>query len=524
MGWEGIRQARQRLSREQGTIIKDWGGRLPIALIYPNSYYVGMSSLGVHAIYRLLNSFPGVVCERVFWEPENQARKSPPVSLESQRPLADFAVLAFSVSYEVDCLNVVRILKAGGIPLYASERDASHPLVIAGGPVITANSRPLSPFFDVLCVGEAEPLLPAMLPILREGAGEERSRLLGRLAALPGLYVPRCHAGAPVVRQWLENLDDFPSVSTVFTRDTELGDLCLIEVERGCGWGCPFCLGGSVFSPVRFRSLEGLLAQAEAGLKFRQRIGLVGPAVTDHPQVEELVDRLYRRGAGLSISSLRIKPLSGVVLETLAKGGARSIALAPEAGSQRLRRLVKGGISEDDILEAVGRVAGLGIRQLKLYFMVGLPTETDDDIAEITKLALSCKAILDREQRGTRLVLNVAPFVPKAGTPFERLPMAPLAVLKQRLARLKRSLEPAGITLKDESPVWSEVQAVLSRGDIEVAGVLAGLEEASLAEWRRAVKKCGLDVDFYAHRKWDAAQELPWSVFSGDTGLEPEKL
>jgi radical SAM superfamily enzyme YgiQ (UPF0313 family) len=166
----------------------------------------------------------------------------------------------------------------------------------------------------------------------------------------------------------------------------------------------------------------------------------------------------------------------------------------------------------------VGRVAGLGIRQLKLYFMVGLPTETDDDITELVRLVLACKARLDREQRGTRLVLNVAPFVPKAGTPFERLPMAPLAVLKQRLARLKKSLPPAGITLKDESPAWSQVQAVLSRGDAAVAGVLANLEEASLPGWRRAVKQCGLDVDFYAHREWDEAQELPWTIYSGDTG------
>ena len=242
MGWEEIKQARRWLSREQGTIIKDWGGRLPVALIYPNSYYVGMSSLGVHAIYSLLNSYPEVVCERVFWEKESQARKSPPISLESQRPLADFAVLAFSVSYEVDYLNVVQILKASGIPLYASERNVSHPLVIAGGPAITANPRPLSPFFDALCIGEAEPILLEMLPLLSEDIGEERNSLLKTLASMPGVYVPQYYSGASVARQWLKKLDDFPTASTVFTRDTELGNLCLIEVERVCGWGCPFCL------------------------------------------------------------------------------------------------------------------------------------------------------------------------------------------------------------------------------------------------------------------------------------------
>ena len=171
MGWDAVRKARRRLSREQGTVIKDWGGRLPIALIYPNSYYVGMSCLGVHAIYHLLNSYRTVVCERVFREREDQLSKLPPLSLESQRPLADFAVLAFSVNYEVDYLNVVQILKASGIPLLAAERSENHPLVMAGGPCVTANPLPLAPFFDVLCLGEAEPILPGLLSRLSEGMG-----------------------------------------------------------------------------------------------------------------------------------------------------------------------------------------------------------------------------------------------------------------------------------------------------------------------------------------------------------------
>lgn len=515
MGWDAVRKARRRLSREQGTVIKDWGGRLPIALIYPNSYYVGMSCLGVHAIYHLLNSYRAVVCERVFWEREDQLSKSPPLSLESQRPLADFAVLAFSVNYEVDYLNVVQILKASGIPLYAAERSENHPLVIAGGPCVTANPLPLAPFFDVLCLGEAEPILPGLLSRLSEGMGEARVRLLRALASLPGSYVPQFPSGKPPLRQWLENLDEFPTVSSVFTRDTELGDLFLVEVGRGCGWGCPFCLVSSTFSPVRFRSVDSLVAQAEQGLRYRKRVGLVGPAVTDHPQIEELLASLRRMGAGLSVSSMRLKPLSPVVLATLAEGGAQTISLAPEAGSQRLRQRVKKGISEDDVLEAVTKVSGLGIKQLKLYFMVGLPGETDEDVAEIVRLATRCKGILDRAQSGTRLVLNVAPFVPKAGTPFQRLPMASLTILDRRLSLLKKGLPPRGIRLKAESPAWSEVQAVLARGDAEVARVLADIEEVSLAGWRRAVAECHLDTDFYAHQRWDSGQDLPWAVFQG---------
>jgi radical SAM superfamily enzyme YgiQ (UPF0313 family) len=511
MGWDAVRKARRRLSREQGTVIKDWGGRLPIALIYPNSYYVGMSCLGIHAIYQLLNSYRTVVCERVFWERENQLTKSPPLSLESQRPPADFAVLAFSVNYEVDYLNVVQILKAGGIPLYAAERGGGHPLVVAGGPCITANPLPLAPFFDVLCLGEAEPILPGLLSRLSEGIGEERHQLFKTLASLPGIYLPRCHSGAPLARQWLKSLDEFPTASSVFTRDTELGDLFLVEVGRGCGWGCPFCLVSSTFSPVRFRSVASLVAQAEQGLRYRRRVGLVGPAVTDHPEIEELLTSLRQMGAGLSVSSMRLKPISRVVLAMLAEGGAQTISLAPEAGSQRLRQQVKKGISEDDVLEAVTKVSELGIKQLKLYFMFGLPGETDEDVAEIVRLAAMCKDILDRARGGTRLVLNVAPFVPKAGTAFQRLPMASLATLNQRLSLLKKGLPSRGIKLKVESPGWSEVQAVLACGDAEVAMMLAGIEEVSLAGWRRAVAECHLDVDFYAHQEWDSGQDLPWA-------------
>jgi len=275
MSWEQIKESRRRLSREGGTIIKDWGGRLPVALVYPNSYFIGMSNLGLHAIYSLLNSYSDVVCERAFWEKENRDKRFPALSLESQRPLSDFAVLAFSVTYELDYFNVAQMLKASGIPLYAADRDERHPVVIAGGACIIANPMPLSPFFDCLCIGEAEAILPAVVPILSDGITGKRPDMLKALAKVPGIYVPQYHSGTPVVRQWAKNLDDFPVHSVILTPDTELGDLYLIEVERGCNWGCRFCLVGNAFSPMRFRSIDKLLEQAEQGLQYRRRIGLV---------------------------------------------------------------------------------------------------------------------------------------------------------------------------------------------------------------------------------------------------------
>jgi len=512
MTWQTAKEIRKRLAAEQGTIIKDWGGKLPVALIYPNSYNIGMSNLGIQAIYRFLNDRTDAVCERFFREPKDTA-DTLPLAIESQRPLTDFAVAAFSLSYELDYFNVAPILKASGVPLYAKDRDETHPLVIAGGPCITANPMPLSPFFDCLCIGEAEALLPEMLPILKDGVSENRDELKKKLASLPGLFVPG-YSNQPVARQWVKDLDAFPVHSTVLTGDTELGNMFLIEVERGCNWGCKFCLVSNCYKPMRFRSVDSILNQAELGLKYRKRLGLMGPAVTDHPQIEELVGKLHDMGAEISVSSLRIKPLSPVVLGEVIEGGTNTVALAPEAGSQRLRDIIGKRINEDDILKAVEKVAAQGIKQLKLYFMIGLPQETDDDIEAIALLAVRCKDIFDRHQSWSRITLTIAPFVPKAGTPFQREGMAAPDTLKHRLSLLKSKLPAKGISVKNESLEWSEVQAVLSRGDERLAAVLADIETLSLAHWHQAMQKAGLDIDFYAHKKWDEKQKLPWNVIS----------
>jgi radical SAM superfamily enzyme YgiQ (UPF0313 family) len=481
-----------------------------------------MSNLGIHTIYKLLNDYDDVVCERVFWEKDNTDENTPPVSIESHRPLTDFSVLAFSISYELDYFNIVSILKASGIPLYAADRDETHPLIIAGGPCITANPMPLSPFFDCLGIGEAEPILPAMLPVLSEGIGGNRHDLFKTLAALPGIYLPSCPPKIPVVRQWARDIDGFATTSVVLTPDTELKDLYLIEAERGCQRGCRFCLVNCIFSPVRFRSVDKLITQAENGLQHRKRIGLVGPAVTDHPRIVDLLDNLTRLGAQLSISSLRIGSLSDKVIDRLAKGNTRTITVAPEAGSQRLRQLINKGISDSDILEVADMVGGHRFSNLKLYFMIGLPSETDGDIEDIIKLALTIKARLDNHRCGTRLSLNIAPFAPKAGTPFQWLPMASLDTLNRRLALLKRSLPAKGIKLKTESPAWSHIQGTLSRGDVRLAEALAGLAKISLSSWRQAIATCHLDTDYYIHRKWDSSQALPWSII--DTGSDDKRL
>ncbi|OGO00163.1 MAG: hypothetical protein A2Y59_04115 [Chloroflexi bacterium RBG_13_52_14] len=519
MTWKAVKEARQRLGKERGTVYKDWGGKIHIALIYPNSYYLGMSNLGFQTIYSLLNSYDNIVCERVFWETRKDKAEEP-ISLESQRPLPDFDVLAFSISYELDYFNVIQLLKVSGLPVFASDRDARHPLVIAGGPCVTANPMPLSPFFDCFAIGEGETILPHFIETLTEGIEGKKDRLLKALASVPGVYVPLLYDGKPIKRQWVKDLDSVATTSVILTPDTEFSDMYIIEIARGCGWGCRFCLAGFQFRPFRYRPLESLLKQVDNGLKYTNKIGLLAAAVSDHPEIGELAYALHRMDVELSVSSLRFRPFSKAVLKALAKSGAQTITLAPEAGSERLRRIINKCVNENDIIAAVDSIAKQGIKQIKLYFMIGLPTETDADIDEIIKLSLALKE--RTEGTLTRIALTVEPFVPKAGTPFQWLAMERADVLSHRFNLIKNSLTKKGIEVRTESTVWSVVQGVLARGDARLGAVLVNMQRNSLAAWRKALKGANLSADFYVHREIPLAETLPWSVL--DSGVSFDYL
>ena len=276
------------------------------------------------------------------------------------------------------------------------------------------------------------------------------------------------------------------------------------------------------FRPPRARSLDSLLEQAKIGLRYRRRLGLVGPDVADHPQFETLLERLKGMGAKISISSLRMKPLSNLALGELARGGTGTVAFAPEAGTERLRRVIRKGVTEDDVLNAIEAASHHDIKQLRLYFMIGLPTETEADIQGIVDLSLKCKAIIEKHQSATRLVLSIAPFVPKAGTPFQWMPMESLDVLRRRLMHLKNELEAKGVKIKGESPPWSEVQTVLARGNEDLAAVLAGIQEPNLAGWSEAIRATGVNAESYAHERWTERHELPWKFI--DSGIATEQL
>jgi radical SAM superfamily enzyme YgiQ (UPF0313 family) len=493
-----------RAENETGAFYKDWGGRYPVALIYPDKYEIGMSNLGIQAIYSLINNIPGYLCERVFWNDKNL------LALESRRPMNDFACVGISFSYEMDYLNLPSILKEAQIPMFSKDRNESYPLIVAGGPCMISNPMPVAPFLDAICIGEAEAVFPDMLAVMN--SDDDRDTILKKLSELDGVFVPKYPNKEHCRRKYLKNLDEFPTHSVVLTTDTALGDLYMVEVERGCSHNCRFCMVSHAFCPIRFRSLESLLDQCREGLKIKNRVGLVGPVVTDHPKIYELLNGILEMGGQFSISSLRLTSLTPEMLSLVCKGGAQSIAIAPEAGSDRLRKIIHKGFTEEDILKACHEIANFPFKQLKLYFMVGLPGETDQDMEEINILSRKCKEIVSGN--GMRVNINVAPFVPKANTPFQWARMEDQAVIEERLKKLTGLLGGSGIDVKAESSDWSTIQGILSRGGTEISDVLIKCEKKSLAAWRRASKELEVKKSF------DLDEELPWSIISDDRFTE----
>jgi radical SAM superfamily enzyme YgiQ (UPF0313 family) len=541
---------RKRLGREQGTIRKDWGGRVPIALCYPNTYAIGMCNLGFQSVYQLFNAEKAFVCERAFAEPvlvgsrsagrgdwtgdeqyridSRQHALGEPLSVESQRPLTDFSVVAFSLSFELDYFNVGDMLRRAGIAPLAKDRDDTDPIVIAGGPAVSGNPEPVAPMLDAVVIGEVEPVIEG----LKEGllGGGSRWEQIERLARLAGVYVPALyqigyradgtvarvdpaqdHLALPIKRLNARNVNDFQTMSAVLSPDIELGDMFLLEMTRGCARGCRFCLAGYTSLPVRHRQVDHLMEGVRHGLKFRKRVGLISAATSDHPQLETLLARMMEAGAEVSLSSLRIDRITPFLVEALVRSGTNTITLAPEAGSQRMRDVINKRLTHEQIVHAAVLAGKGGIPKAKLYFIVGLPGETDDDARELAALSAEILSAMREHNGYARVAVNLSPHVPKAQTAFQWEPMAPVGESEQRIKIVQRALGPLGIDVRFEAPASQVVQAVLARGDRRLAAVL--LETHRLQDFLNVMARHGLEPGFYLGAM-DPNGIMPWSLAS----------
>jgi radical SAM superfamily enzyme YgiQ (UPF0313 family) len=511
------------LGKEDGTVFKEPGGRVSVCLVYPNTYHVGMSNLGFQGVYTLLNARDDVLCERVFLpDPEDmeeyERTGSEVFSLESKRPLGRFDIVAFSVSFENDYPNILKILSLSNIPLESAERGTSHPLVVMGGVCAFSNPEPLAGFVDMFFTGEAEEMLQEFMDLYK--AAESREELFERAAGMEGVYVPRfyevrydektgvisgrkAHAPAPerVKRRYVKDISKCPLMPSIITPETEFSGMHLVEVMRGCPWSCRFCLAGHVYRPPRVKDLEAVQKEIKEALKRTKRVGLVGPSLSDYRHGKEV---LGQGDVDFSITSLRASRRSAELVGLLQ--GHKSISIAPEAGTQRLRDFIGKNITEDDILETVGLIYRHGIRKLRLYFMVGLPTETDEDIGGIVELV---ESVRERFEKGS-ITLTLSTFVPKPFTPFERYPMEDMKTVKERLKHIKKSLKPVkGVRVFHDVPKYAYMQGLFSMGDRRVGGVLKAMLEEE--DWRRAAGRAGVDPDFYIRRRKPDDEPLPWN-------------
>jgi radical SAM superfamily enzyme YgiQ (UPF0313 family) len=537
------------LAQEKGALVREWGARRPLALVFPEIYPVAMGNLGFQTMYHLLNADPHLACERAFlptpeeW-PEYERTRTPILTLESQRPLRDFAVVAFSISFEADYPKVLQIMAQSGLPLTAASRGPEDPLVVAGGVATFLNPEPLAPCLDAFLLGEGEVAGVAALGRLAEGAAtRHRSEALAELArTTPGLYVPGCHrpryhpdgtlaafeaeSGVParVVVPHAPDLSCHATHSHLLAPRSEWGEMFLVELGRGCSRGCRFCAAGFIYRPPRDRSARDLLPQIKAGLGQGRKIGLVGAAVSDHPDIKEICRQILDEGGEFGIGSLRADSLDQELADLLARGGVKSVALAPEAGSPRLRQIINKGLTEEDLAQAALALAQAGIEQLRLYFMVGLPTETLEDIREMARLTKYLQHRVLKDSRGGRrfrqITLSLASFVPKPWTPFQWTPFLDVKDLKQRQKLVRREL--AGlkeVRVHTDLPKWAYTQALLSRGDRRVGEMLL---LAHRRGWREALRRSPVNPDFFVYRERGEAELFPWDFL--DHGLDKEYL
>lgn len=535
---------------------KPWAEtRLHLALAYPDIYEVGMSNLGFQILYEIANDIPDVLCDRAYapWvdmEEEMRRRGIPLYGLESRRPLADFDIIGFQLPYELNLTNVLNMLDVAGLPVLFHQRDAGHPLVIAGGSG-AYNPEPMADFIDAFVIGDGEEALVELLAVYRDwkgaaGCSPSREELLHSLARLRGVYVPSLYrvdydptgavrafeplspdVPAVIRRRVVEHLPPVP-VRPVVPYLNVVHDRAMIEIQRGCTQGCRFCQAGIIYRPVRERTAEEICRLADQLIENTgyEELGLLSLSSADHSQIGEVVRRLKGhfadRPLSLSLPSLRVDSFSVELANMLREHRRSGLTFAPEAGSQRLRDVINKKVREEDLLEAAEAAFSSGWHRLKLYFMIGLPTETPEDVCAIGDVVKRVLEIGRRHAGGrAQVAVSVSTFVPKAHTPFQWMPLIGETTLREHIDVLHQAARGRGITLSWHEPATTLLEAAIARGDRRLGGVIlrawqlgarfdAWEEEFRAHAWEQSFDEAGLSPDFYARRGRSLEERLPW--------------
>ena len=514
-----------------------------VAIVYPNTYFVGMSNLGLHIIYEEINLRNDSVCERIFLPEKKELEaydktKTPLMSVETQRPMHQFDVVAFDVTFEMDYFHIPLMLRHGRVPIMGKDRTEFDPIVIAGGPCATFNPEPFADFIDAFIIGEGEGIVSRVLDIIRDGKmeGLDRHAILRQLADVSGVYVPSLYVpiynedgefkgydiaeGVPkTIKRHFEMLTS-GGETVVATNYTEFGAMYIIEVARGCGRHCRFCMAGYCFRVPRVRPLDILKEGVERAEKLGKKVGLMGAAISDYPEVDELVNYIRSKDMRYSCASLRADSLTQAVVDGLADSGQKTITIAPETGSERLRRVINKGISEEHLQNAATLSAKSGIQHMRLYIMIGLPTETDEDIEAIVGLAERTQAHMAEVGCKGRLTLSINPFIPKPFTPFQWMAMDNQKTVEKKLQYIKKALQKnRRIEVLVESPKEAYIQGVLARGDRRLGAVIAACAaDRGSKSFKSEMKAAGLDMDNMNYRERSFDEFLPWSHL--DMGMQ----
>lgn len=488
-----------------------------VSWFFPNTYKIGMSGLGFQLVWWLLEQDPDVVVRRGFTDME-------------ESHAGDSELFGFTVSWELDFINILALLGKHGIEALAAERSDDDPLVFAGGPVLSANPEPFAEFFDVILLGDAEAVVPALIIAWKSTRNlKNRRSRLEDLATIPGVYVPSLYSCKFVDKYGpLESMQAFSSApqqitkqlympppgymahSIILSDDTAWGDTFLAEIVRSCPQECRFCLASFLTRPFRPINVDTIIEKIDLGLKYTNKIGLLGPSVTEHPHFDELSEKLLERpDIKISVASIRADTISDTVLNMIHKLGQKSVTIAIESGSERQRAVMKKNLSEQEILNAVALIAGSGLESVKFYGMVGLPHETMEDIDETVRLLLALK----KTHRRLRFVFGVSSFVPKAQTPYQWNGRS--KDCKIRLEYVRKHLAKAGIDVRSESHNWSDIQAVISRGDRRLTRALLEVAKdgGALGAWKRMFRQSNREcpsMEFYAFRDIPLDETLPW--------------